>query len=136
MESMKPEEKLQYWIEISEYDLETAKDMFQVKRYLYVGFMCHQAIEKILKAYYFNAHQKTPPYSHNLSILSEESGIYSAMSDEYKDFIDFLTPLNVKARYPSYKKKVIEMLDENRCKEILAKTEELQLWIKKKLSIK
>ena len=61
MESMKPEEKLQYWIEISEYDLETAKDMFQVKRYLYVGFMCHQAIEKILKAYYFNMHQKTPP---------------------------------------------------------------------------
>lgn len=130
---MKPEEKLQYWIEISEYDLETAKGMFQIKRYLYVGFMCHQAIEKILKGYYFKMHQKTPPYSHNLSTLAEESGIYSEMPDKYKDFMDFLTPLNVKARYPSYKKKVIEMLGENRCKEILDKTGELHLWIKKKL---
>jgi HEPN domain-containing protein len=136
MESMTPEEKIQYWIEISEYDLETAKSLIQVKRYLYVGFMCHQSIEKILKGYYFKALQKTPPYSHNLSTLAEESGIYAEMSDEYKDFLDFLTPLNVKARYPAYKKKVLEILDENRCKEILIKTEELHLWIKKKLSIK
>jgi len=136
MESMTPEEKIQYWIEISSYDLETAKSLMQVKRYLYVGFMCHQAIEKILKGYYFKVHQKTPPYSHNLPTLSEASGIYAEMSDEYKDFLDFLTPLNVKARYPSYKKKVLEILDENRCKEILIKTEELYLWIKEKLSTK
>lgn len=136
MESMTLEEKIQYWIEISEYDLETAKSLMQVKRYLYVGFMCHQAIEKIIKGYYFKVHQKTPPYSHNLPTLSEESGIYAEMSGEYKDFLDFLTPLNVKARYPSYKKKVLEILDENRCKEILIKTEELYSWIKEKLLTK
>ena len=45
-------EKVEYWIDISEYDLETAEAMLQTKRFLYVGFMCHQAIEKILKAHY------------------------------------------------------------------------------------
>lgn len=34
-------EKVNYWIDIAEYDLETAKAMFTSKRFLYVGFMCH-----------------------------------------------------------------------------------------------
>lgn len=45
-------EKIQYWIDIAEYDLETAKVMLEGKRFLYVGFMCHQVIEKVLKGYY------------------------------------------------------------------------------------
>lgn len=40
-----------YWIERAEYDLETAKAMQQTGRYLYVGFMCQQTVEKALKAY-------------------------------------------------------------------------------------
>ena len=36
------------------------------KRYLYVGFMCHQAVEKILKAYYTVKNEDTPPFVHNL----------------------------------------------------------------------
>lgn len=130
---MELNEKINYWIEISEYDLETAEAMFQTKRYLYVGFMCHQAIEKILKGYYFSVHQKTPPYTHNLSTLLEESGIYAEISEKQKDFIDFLTPLNIRARYPAYKKKIIEILNEDKCKEILIETKELHQWIKKKL---
>ena len=33
-----------YWIEMSDYDLETAKAMLITGRYLYIGFMCHQTI--------------------------------------------------------------------------------------------
>ena len=39
-------DKVAYWIELSDYDLETAKAMLDTKRFLYVGFMCHQVIEK------------------------------------------------------------------------------------------
>lgn len=35
-----------YWKEISDYDIDTAEAMLKSKRYLYVGFMSHQAIEK------------------------------------------------------------------------------------------
>jgi HEPN domain-containing protein len=38
-------------MEKADYDLDTAKAMLQTERYLYVGFMAHQAIEKALKAY-------------------------------------------------------------------------------------
>ncbi len=42
--------KIKYWIDLSDYDLDTAEAMLQSKRYLYVGFMCHQSIEKSFKA--------------------------------------------------------------------------------------
>lgn len=41
-------EKINYWIEIAEYDLETARVMLEGRRFLYVGFMCHQVIEKVM----------------------------------------------------------------------------------------
>ena len=39
-------DKVAYWLEGSEYDFQTAHAMPETKRYLYVGFMCHQAVEK------------------------------------------------------------------------------------------
>jgi len=44
------EDKSDYWIEIAEYDLETAHAMQKTGRFLYVGFMCHLVAEKTLKA--------------------------------------------------------------------------------------
>ena len=34
-------EKIVYWLEMSDYDPDTAMAMFETVRYLYVGFMCH-----------------------------------------------------------------------------------------------
>ncbi len=45
-------DKVEYWIDLAIYDLETAKAMLKSKRYLYVGFMCNQVVEKMFKAYY------------------------------------------------------------------------------------
>lgn len=45
-------EKVKYWAELSEYDLDTAIAMLEAKRFLYVVFMCHQCLEKILKSCY------------------------------------------------------------------------------------
>ena len=44
------EEKVQYWLDLTDYDLSAAKSLLKSKHYLYVGFMCHQVIEKSLKA--------------------------------------------------------------------------------------
>ncbi len=45
-------ESVKYWMELSDYDLETAEAMHKSKRFLDVGFMCHQTIEKTFKAYF------------------------------------------------------------------------------------
>jgi HEPN domain-containing protein len=38
------------WMATSNYDLKTAEAMLKSKRYIYVVFMCHLAIEKMIKA--------------------------------------------------------------------------------------
>lgn len=125
--------KVTYWIELSDYDIETAAAMLISKRYLYVGFMAHQAIEKILKAYFVKSNKETAPFSHSLSYIAKQSEIFDLFSEEQKDLIDMLEPLNIEARYPSHKKQLFESLTDERCKTILEKTKELHSWIKKKL---
>ena len=34
------------WLASADYDMHTAEAMFESKRYLYVVFMCHLALEK------------------------------------------------------------------------------------------
>ena len=127
------DDKTQYWIEISDYDLATAEAMLQSKRYLYVGFMCHQAIEKIFKAFFTKLKSETAPFSHSLSYLAKKGDFYESFSEDQKDFIDQLEPLNIEARYPSHKERLMKSLTDEKCKEILKNTKELQQWIKVKL---
>ena len=44
------EKDVKSWVDASRYDLATARALLKSRRYLYVLFMCQQAIEKILKA--------------------------------------------------------------------------------------
>lgn len=124
---------MKYWIDMAIYDFESAKAMLETKRYLYVGFMCHQTIEKILKAYFCKNSSETPPYTHNLTKLAKLSSLYEEFLDEQKDFLDLLEPLNIEARYPSDKELLLKSLNEQKCSELIKETEELLLWIKAKL---
>ena len=97
------DEKVKYWLDLSDYDLETAVAMLKSRRFLYVGFMCHQTIEKIFKAFYTSNLSEVAPYSHSLSYLAKKGGFYNLFSDDQKDFIDQIEPLNIETRYPSHK---------------------------------
>jgi HEPN domain-containing protein len=100
-----------YWLEMADYDLETARAMLHAKRFIYVGFMCQQVIEKSLKGLIVSLNPETSaPYIHNLTKLAKLAGIYDEMDSECKDTIDFLEPLNIEARYPSSKDKLLSSL--------------------------
>jgi HEPN domain-containing protein len=125
-------DKFQYWIDLAEYDIETAKVMLQSGRYLYVGFMCHQTIEKMLKAFYVKTKNEQPPRTHNLRILANNSGIHSEMSEFQLDFLNILEPLNIEARYPTDKERIMRSLNQDRCAKIVEETMEMMKWIKSK----
>lgn len=127
------ENHVKYWIDLSDYDLETAEAMLSCKRYLYVGFMCHQTIEKAFKAYFSKIKSDTAPYSHSLSYLAKRGEFYELFSQEQQAFIDQIEPLNIEARYPSHKERLLKSLTNERCVEIIEKTRNIQQWIKKKL---
>ena len=89
---------------------------------------------KILKGYHVYQRNENPPYTHNLNYLAEKSKIYSKMAEDQKDFVDLLEPMNVEARYPTHKERLMESLNQQRCKEIIEKTESLYQWIRQQLS--
>lgn len=120
------DDKVKYWLELSDYDLETALAMLSSKRYLYVGFMCHQTIEKIFKAYYTFLKSETAPYSHSLSYLAKKGDFYEEFTEDQKDFIDQIEPLNIEARYPSHRERLLRSLTQEKCLEIIEQTKELQ----------
>ncbi len=126
-------DRTKYWIELSDYDYETAEAMLKSKRFLYVGFMCHQTIEKAFKALFTSTKEENPPYSHNLTYLARKGDFYKYFSEIQKNFIDQLEPLNIEARYPVHKEKILKTLTESTCKDLLKNTKDLQQWIKSKL---
>ncbi|MDE7101408.1 MAG: HEPN domain-containing protein [Bacteroidales bacterium] len=125
--------KAAYWIEMCDYDLDTTQAMFDAGRYLYVGFLCHLIIEKALKAYWSNVLEEPPLKIHNLSKLAERTGLAQTMTDTQLAFIDTLEPLNIEARYPSYKDRLAKSLTPEYCQRLVQTTKELFQWIKDRL---
>ena len=99
-----------YWLEIASYDLKTAEAMLNSKRFLYVGFMCHQSIEKILKGIYSKKHNKVPPRIHNLARLLKLVKLDNELPDNFIDLINELNPLNIATRYPDQELDIIKNL--------------------------
>jgi HEPN domain-containing protein len=49
--------------------------------------MCHQAIEKLFKAYYIKAKLESPPFSHSLSYLAKKGDFYELFSEPQKNLL-------------------------------------------------
>ena len=128
-------EKVEYWLSIADYDIETARAMLKSGRLLYVGFMCHQTIEKALKAVISRecGEGELPPKIHDLSKLAVQANLLDIMSEEQQDFIEVLNPLNIKARYPEYKADLAVGITKESSRKLLKGTEELLCWIKEQL---
>lgn len=54
---------------------------------------------------------EVPLKIHSLSILAERTRLDKQLSEEQLDFIDKLEPLNIEARYPSYKERLMKSLN-------------------------
>jgi len=69
------DEKSQQWLKQADYDISTAEFMCSGGRYFYAVFMCHPSIEKALKGLYRQKSGKTPPKTHNLLYLLNQTGV-------------------------------------------------------------
>ena len=125
-------ESSSYWLDLVRDDLKAAKAMLGSSLYLYTGFMCHQAIEKSLKAVIAKA-GVVPPFIHNLQRLSLISGLDDLMDEAQHLLLAELMPLNVEARYPAQKQELLNALTEEYCTLLIKKTEALAEWIKSRL---
>jgi HEPN domain-containing protein len=123
---------VEHWVERSKYDLDTAKAMLDTGRYLYVSYMCQQAIEKILKAIIAQQGKENFPI-HNLNRLAEISLIDSEMNAEKFNFLAELTPYNIEARYGDYKESLSEIINDKKAQKVYEKTLEIHEWLYQKI---
>lgn len=126
-------DKVFVWLEISEDDIETAIACFKSKRYLWMMVTCQQAVEKMLKAFYLDKKEITPPKVHDLTIIAEKAELLSECSNETLKLFDILTEYYFGTRYPNKRIKLAKECSAEFAENILKNTKEVLLWLKKKL---
>jgi HEPN domain-containing protein len=133
---MSNRERANRWLEIVSEDLSVAEVLYKTGHWLYVGFMCHQVIEKTLKAYWCVCRDDDPPYIHDHERIAKGCGIYTKMSEEQKDFLEGIKRMNIEARYQEVKDAVARSLNSKNTARILETTKQLHAWILQKLQEK
>lgn len=119
------------WIDSAQYDLETAEHLFTTGRYIYTIFMCHLALEKMLKAKIEEITGKIPPKTHDLEYLLGLSGL--SPNPEQEKFIAEISNLSIVTRYPGDFHQMIKDFSKTRTELILVKSKEIIEWINKSL---
>lgn len=125
---MEPQKKIEYWLDIAQYDMDTAHSMQEAGRYLYTVYMCQQAVEKMLKTLHVQKLGKEAPYSHNLVYL--QSLVDLNPDESYLELMAELTAYYIEGRYPAYKQKLSLLVDRMKAQELLEKTTEIFQWLK------
>ncbi|MCR5642618.1 MAG: HEPN domain-containing protein [Prevotella sp.] len=130
---MAKEDIVQAWLYHVHEDISAAECLLQGGHLLYVAFLCHQAIEKALKAYYAAYNDDEPPYTHSHMRLLDVCGLTGDISPEHLRFIDIMVPMYIKARYPEQKVAAARSLSKDGCLHIIETTKELTQWIEERL---
>lgn len=121
----------QEWIRQAEYDLGTAKIMFENGRYIYCIFMAHLSIEKAIKALYVKKLSKNPPKIHSLVYLAQSAGL--DLPKQIKEFVESLDEISVPTRYPDELDKLLKEYSQKRTQLTFIKSKEALVWLKKEL---
>jgi len=122
------------WIDSSDYDYKTAELMLQTGRYIYVIFMCHISIEKILKALIHESSGKLPPKTHDLIYLTKIADVQ--LPENSLEFIGKINNASIPTRYPEDLAAMISAYTENVSKEYFEKTKEVLDWLKQDKRLK
>ncbi len=116
------------WIDRAVYDIETADAMLETGRYLYVIFMCQQAIEKVLKAILSLQDKDVIPI-HNLAKLAKTAGILDQMEEEDKVGMDDLSAFYLNARYRDTIETLSKSIGEKEAEKTIRWTKEFMEWL-------
>jgi len=122
------------WIDTASYDLKTAEAMLISKRYIYVIFMCHLSIEKMIKAVISTEVKGLPPKSHSLLFLAQKASIQ--FSDELQEFIELLDNVSVVTRYPEDLKEMSREFNKKKAEEVFSTSRRIIKWLRRDKRLK
>jgi len=115
-------EEISRWIKQAKEDFETARYLFEGKKYKQASFFCQQSCEKALKSELLKKENKIPKI-HDLVVLANKLRIPEPM----KRALERITNVYVDTRYPDT---VTKDYTKEEVEEDLKDTEEILKWLK------
>ena len=116
------------WLRQAIYDLDTAKDNFNIKRYSYAIFLSEQSVEKALKSLFLKEFGEIPRV-HDLTVLAKKLKVPDKLYGHCED----LTNVYMETRYPDVSEVIpAEKFTRDEANSFISKAEEVLEWIKKK----
>lgn len=98
---MTQSQTVNHWATSAREDADTAKLLFDGKKYSYCLFFCQLAIEKLLKAIYIKQTDDAPPIIHDLVKLAQKTKI--SIDEKLTELLREITTFNIEARYDIHK---------------------------------
>ena len=128
---MTNEEKYAYWLQLAQYDLDSAQTMYAGGRWFYVTFMCQQALEKLCKGLYNFYIDDNVPKNHNIRFILKriEISLSLTIEPELYQLVDTLSSLYLQNRYPDFSAPPGMHIDKNKAEDLLKKTKEAFAWL-------
>lgn len=116
------------WLKTSDYDLATAQALLKSKRYVYVIFMCHLSVEKLLKAVVCKTTKKNPPKTHDLFLLLKLANLKIPAAHEL--LVAHLNTASIPTRYPEDISQLTKQYNYIAAKRYLQDTRRFLQWLK------
>lgn len=121
----------QEWGRQADYDMDTAKAMFDSERHIYCVFMCHLSIEKALKGLFAVKLGKNPSKTHSLVYLAQSTRLN--LPEHIREFLEMLDSVSVPTRYPEELQELIKEYSKDKTKNLLDESEKTLKWLKQEL---
>lgn len=106
--------------------------MFVTKRYVYVIFMCHLAVEKALKAIVVDKTKTVPPKTHDLFFLCKLAEF--ELPAQHKLIVMHLNETSIPTRYPENIARLVKDYNKTTVQRYLMQTKALLKWLKVQLN--
>ncbi|MBI4224335.1 MAG: HEPN domain-containing protein [Deltaproteobacteria bacterium] len=115
-----------FWKKSAGLDKKTSEDLFKSKNYVGCLFFVHLYLEKILKGLVQKTTRETPPFIHDLLILSKIAGV--ELTEEQKDSLTTINTFNIRTRYLDYKLSFYKKATREYAAKYVKITEDLYQW--------
>ena len=125
--------QVEYWLKESLENVDTAKILFEHKKYIEAAFFCHLAFEKMLKAFFVKRNKAIPPKSHNLLLLAKRSHLMDEIGESRLDFLADLNLFQIEGRYPGDREVFYMQTTVEKFAGMLNRTEAELKWLEQKL---
>ena len=120
--------KVETWLALAQDDLDFAAEILgNRKRPHYAAHLCHQAIEKLLKAI-VQSKDESPQYTHNLKILCQQAHLN--LSEDKMLWLLALGTHYLGARYPEDIFKLKKQYTQEFSEKLFKETKEFFQWLK------